>query len=70
MADSDAAYLHQALPVLVTYTRQVVMAMDVERMRRAAEEADLPAGQVAFLEAMRTFQRAVRGLQVDEGALG
>ncbi|MBB2914890.1 hypothetical protein FHS43_006202 [Streptosporangium becharense] len=69
MADSDAVYLRQALPVLVAYTRQVVLAVDVERMHAVAEEAGLPADQVAFLAAMRDFQRAVRGLLVDEGVL-
>ncbi|GAA3076644.1 hypothetical protein [Streptosporangium carneum] len=69
MTDTDVVYLRQALPVLVAYTRQVVMQMDLERLHCAAEEARLPAEQVAFLTAVRTFQRTVRGLEVDEGAL-
>lgn len=67
MAD-DAAYLRQALPVLVAYTRQVVMAVDVDRLHRAAEEAG-HADQAAFLAAMRDFRQAVRGLHVDDGVL-
>ncbi|MEV8636545.1 hypothetical protein AB0395_33345 [Streptosporangium sp. NPDC051023] len=69
MADTNAAYLRQTLPILVTYTRQVVLAVDVDRLHSTAMDEGLPADQVAFLAAMRTFQRSLYGLQLDEEML-
>ena len=63
MAD-DEAYLRTALPVLAAYTRQVVLEVDVERLRAAARHAGT-ADHLAFLDALAAFAAAVRGLRVD-----
>ncbi|WP_146607377.1 hypothetical protein [Spongiactinospora gelatinilytica] len=51
-------YLHTALPVLLTYTRQVIHSVDLRRMRTAAIDAGAPADLVAFIDAALTFQAA------------
>ncbi|RBQ21563.1 hypothetical protein DP939_02305 [Spongiactinospora rosea] len=50
-------YLRTALPVLLTYTRQVLLDLDLGRMRAAAEEASDQTA-VDFLSAAIVFAQA------------
>lgn len=65
--DHDADYLRHAFPVLVTYTQQVVLAVDIERLCRlaAADTEDSP--RCKFLEAMRDFVNTVAEIDRLEG---
>lgn len=63
MPDRDD-YLQHAYPVLVTYTQQVALAVDIARLQRlaAADPSDSPRRQ--FLEAMATFIGTVRKIEI------
>lgn len=61
-AERDAEYVRHAGPVLVTYTRQVLMEVDLLRLRKASEaEGDTAA--VAWLDAMEAARLAFADMQ-------